>query len=91
MARKDLEPQFTPVAGHDRRCSDGASAPENKPPYQRFPDDLLAEAREVFGKRAGRTLTNEDARQILENLVGFFDTLNEWDRAKHETRLPSRK
>ena len=49
---------------------------------RRFSDELVEDARRVFQKRTTRTLTNEDARQMLENLVGYFTVLHEWDRAR---------
>lgn len=49
---------------------------------QQFSDDLLEEAIEVFQERTERTLTLEDARQMLENLTGFFGVLREWERAQ---------
>lgn len=49
---------------------------------RRFSDELVEDARKVFQKRTDRKLTNEDARQMLENLVGYFTVLHEWDRAQ---------
>lgn len=37
-------------------------------------DDTLA----VWQPRASRRLSREDARQITENVVGFFRLLQEW-------------
>jgi len=48
---------------------------------RRLSDELVEDARRIFQKRTDRKLTAEDARQILENLVGFFSVLHEWDRA----------
>ena len=43
--------------------------------------------------RTTRTLTREDARQIIENATGFFRVLAEWDakaKAAHATaELPT--
>ena len=47
---------------------------------RRLSDELVEDARRVFQKRTDRTLISEDARQILENLTGFFSILHEWDR-----------
>lgn len=56
---------------------------ERKPPHsRRFSNELVEKARTIFQKRTNRTLTNEDARQMLENLTGFFRVLHEWDRAQ---------
>jgi hypothetical protein len=46
----------------------------------RFSNELVEDARRLFEQRMGRPLTNEDARQMLENLTGYFMTLHEWDR-----------
>ena len=56
--------------------------PANQPARhsRRFSDETVEEARRIFQKRTDRTLTHEDGRQILENLVGFFSVLHEWDR-----------
>ena len=48
---------------------------------RRFSDELVEDARRHFQQRTDRQLTNEDARQMLENLTGFFMLLHEWDRA----------
>lgn len=44
-------------------------------------DALLDRTVELFQTRTGRTLSKEDARQIVENLSGFFRILAEWDKA----------
>jgi hypothetical protein len=45
-------------------------------------DDLFDRTREVWQPRIGRNLTDEDARQIAENVTGFFAILAEWSRAE---------
>jgi hypothetical protein len=45
----------------------------------------IARTRQVWQPRLGRNLTDEDARQIAENVTGFFAVLAEWSRAE----LPS--
>jgi hypothetical protein len=32
-------------------------------------------------RRTGQTLTDEDARQIVANVSGFFDRLQSWSRS----------
>jgi hypothetical protein len=44
-------------------------------------DDLIRRTREVWQPRLGRDLSREDARQIAENMTGFFSVLAEWSRA----------
>ncbi len=46
------------------------------------PEKLLARTREVWQPRLGRDLTDEDARQIMHNVTGFFGVLAEWSRAE---------
>ena len=41
-------------------------------------DNLMDRTRKVWQPRTGRNLTNEDARQIAENVNGFFAILAEW-------------
>ncbi|TDR92997.1 hypothetical protein EV668_0242 [Enterovirga rhinocerotis] len=38
--------------------------------------------RQVWQPRLGRDLTDEDARQIMHNVTGFFGVLAEWSRAE---------
>jgi hypothetical protein len=42
---------------------------------------LIGRTREVWQPRLRRELTDEDARQIVENVTGFFSILAEWSRA----------
>ena len=44
-------------------------------------DNLIDRTRKVWQPRTARDLTNEDARQITENITGFFNILAEWSRA----------
>jgi hypothetical protein len=44
-------------------------------------DNLIDRTREVWKPRLGRELSREDARQIVENVTGFFGILIEWSRA----------
>lgn len=48
-------------------------------------DNLIDRTRQVWQPRTGRDLTNEDARQIAENVTGFFSILAEWSRAEMPT------
>ncbi len=48
-------------------------------------DDLIDRTREVWQPRIGRNLTDEDARQISENITGFFTVLAEWSRVDMPT------
>jgi len=56
-----------------------------------FPQDLIEETKQIFEPQYGHALTDEDAREILENLGGYFDILIEWDakRRKEESGADS--
>ena len=41
-----------------------------------------ARIRQIWQPRIGRDLTDEDARQIMHNVTGFFGVLAEWARAE---------
>ncbi len=42
----------------------------------------IARTRELWQPRMGRDLTDEDVRQILHSVTGFFGVLAEWRRAE---------
>ena len=48
-------------------------------------DNLIEQTRNLWQPRLGRDLSREDARQITENVTGFFALLAEWSR----TEMPS--
>ena len=56
----------------------GAGAGRDKP----IDDEFLDYTVEVFQPHTRRTLTREDAREIHQNLTGFFGVLLEWRRAR---------
>jgi hypothetical protein len=45
-------------------------------------NELIGRTRDVWLPRLGRDLSREDARQIAENVIGFFSVLAEWSRAE---------
>jgi hypothetical protein len=53
------------------------------------PEDFLEETRAFWQSRTDRMLTREDAREIIENMTGFFRVLLEWDRAKRSKQTNS--
>jgi hypothetical protein len=55
-----------------------------KPPHAANVN-LIDRTRKVWQPRIGRNLTNEDARQISENVTGFFAILAEWSRVEMPT------
>ena len=48
-------------------------------------DKFLDQTVHLWQPRLGRSLNREDARQISANLVGFFQLLDEWDKAEQQT------
>jgi hypothetical protein len=54
----------------------------------------IARARQIWQPRIGRDLSDEDARQIAENVIGFFAVLAEWShaerRAANDNESPSK-
>lgn len=48
--------------------------------------DIIEHTLNFWGKRAGKDLSREDAREMVANVAGFFQVLAEWDRkARMET------
>ncbi len=45
-------------------------------------DNLIDRTIETWQPRIDRDLSREDARQIFENVTGFFSMLAEWSRAE---------
>lgn len=45
-------------------------------------DNLIDRTRQVWQPRLGHDVSREDARQINENVAGFFALLAEWSRAE---------
>jgi hypothetical protein len=50
-------------------------------PSRAASNSLTEQTHKVWQPRIGRNLTDEDARQIAENVTGFFAILAEWSRA----------
>lgn len=44
-------------------------------------ENLIDRTIETWRPRLNRDMTREDARQIVENVTGFFSILAEWTRA----------
>ncbi|MFD9994691.1 hypothetical protein ACFWXH_07280 [Mesorhizobium sp. NPDC059054] len=45
-------------------------------------DAVLEQTIRLFESRTGRSMSKEDARQIVENVSGFFRILSDWDRTE---------
>ena len=48
------------------------------------------QARSLFGRRAGKEVTHQDAREIVANLNGFFGVLREWAGRKRQSTRPNK-
>jgi hypothetical protein len=46
------------------------------------PESFLDATIEFWQPSAGRNLTHEDAREIVENMTGFFTVLRQWRDAE---------
>jgi hypothetical protein len=57
-------------------------------------DKLIERTRRLWHSRLGRDVSCEDARQIAENVTGFFEVLAEWSnterRAANDNEAPSK-
>ena len=58
------------------------------PPTQREKRELIQQTLDFWQPRTPQTLTPEDARQIVENLTGFFRILLEWEHAERRSAIP---
>lgn len=56
------------------RSVETTSSPQNRAVDGAFLDRTA----QLFDQRTGRKLNREDARQIVENVTGFFRLLAEW-------------
>ncbi len=45
-------------------------------------DNRIERTREVWQPRIGRDLSRDEAKQIADNVAGFFSVLAEWSRAE---------
>ena len=46
-----------------------------------YSPELIEQTISVFESRSGRVISDEDARQAVENISGFFRVLQEWAEA----------
>lgn len=58
---------------------------DGRSPDRSSSECVLDEAIEFWEGRLGRKLSREDARQIIENLTGFFRVLDRWQNPNHAT------
>jgi len=47
-----------------------------------YSPELIEQTISIFKHRSGAVLSHEDARQAVENIIGFFRILQEWAEAE---------
>jgi hypothetical protein len=57
---------------------------DNCDPAQENRERFINQTLNVFQRRSPRSLAREDARQIAENIIGFFEILIEWEARSGE-------
>jgi len=75
------------------------SLPRERPSSQRRPalerafpsPDMIQDTIRVWEQRLGRPLSQEDARQILRNVVGFFRVLQRWQQEGRDRAAETKK
>jgi hypothetical protein len=75
MRPKEIKPPLAPCHTED----DASIVPEQH-------SDFLARTISVWQRYSDRPLTEEDARQIIENMTGFFRTLADWENTELSRR-----
>ncbi len=50
-------------------------------------NNLIQHTAELWQPRAGRILSDEDARKMAENIAGFFTVLLEWEASEKERQV----
>ncbi len=55
----------------------------------RQPSDIIDYTVAFWSQRTKQCVSHEDARQMVVNVVGFFQVLSEWARQAHQETIPS--
>ncbi len=50
-------------------------------------EQFIQRTRKIWQRHADHALTDEDARRIIENSVGFFEILWEWEKRERNQKL----
>lgn len=45
-------------------------------------EDFIIKTRDFWQQQTGSQVTDEDARQMIENVTGFFELLMKWENSK---------
>jgi len=86
LGRADLGNRLSPEGSTDPRPTRAAFLPSCAPAS--VPHNSTGPSLEFWQRRATRCLSEEDARQVRENLCGFFRILAEWDRREYVVPAP---
>ena len=57
-------------------------------PMQEHREQFIDYTLKVWQARTSSRLSREDARQIIQNISGFFQILSEWEEALAQAYLP---
>ena len=79
MARRE-----SPVG--ENACGRKGAANENRA-RKTLSHESIEKAMEMWQPRYRRRLSQEDAREILENAIGFFRILREWQAQERESDI----
>jgi hypothetical protein len=63
----------------------GQSVRSSVLPMRQLKQPFIEETLEIWQRRTPKALNLEDARQITENVTGFFKVLLEWEVAEHHS------
>jgi len=53
-----------------------------------YSPELIEQTISIFESRTGRVISEEDARQAVENISGFFRVLQDWAEAEEGEESP---
>jgi len=48
--------------------------------------EIIDSTAEFWNRRTGGSVSDEDARQMIRSIAGFFSVLDEWDRRARESK-----
>ena len=70
---------------HTNKIYNGDSEEIEKPDLTKQ-QQFIQETREFWEKRTGQPVTDEDAREIIANITGFFKVIAKWDSRVKEKK-----
>ena len=85
MPLENVRPDDVLPMAERREAGRGSSVKPSHAANGNLKHSLIGYTRQVWQPRLGRDLSCEDARQIAENMTGFFSVLAEWSRAERPT------